>query len=61
MAERLTTDMGAKTMGSEGVPQRKPYAAPTLRRLGSVRDLTLGSTAGCAHESGKASHAKSSM
>jgi hypothetical protein len=26
--------------------ERKAYRAPTLRRLGSVRDLTLGSRAG---------------
>ncbi len=25
---------------------RKPYAAPQLKRLGSVRELTLGTTAG---------------
>ena len=26
------------------VRNRKPYAAPQLRRIGAVRDLTLGAT-----------------
>lgn len=36
--------------GSEQLPERKPYAVPVLRRLGSVRDLTLGTTKGCSAE-----------
>jgi hypothetical protein len=27
-------------------PQRRPYRSPTLRRLGSVRELTLGGSKG---------------
>lgn len=30
----------------ESTPARRPYHAPKLRRLGSVRDLTLGSNNG---------------
>ena len=30
----------------ETPPVKKPYAAPRLRRLGSVRELTLGTTPG---------------
>jgi hypothetical protein len=29
-----------------GAPARRPYQKPVLRRLGSVRELTLGSTMG---------------
>lgn len=31
---------------------RRPYRRPHLRRLGSVRDLTLGSAAGMAEGAG---------
>ena len=31
---------------SAAVGHRRPYHAPKLRHLGSVRELTLGSTAG---------------
>jgi len=30
-------------MAKAGSPARRPYKAPQLRRLGSVRELTLGS------------------
>ena len=36
-----------------GTETRKPYTAPCLRRLGSVRDLTLGSPTGCQPETPK--------
>ncbi len=29
---------------TKGAAERKPYAAPALRRLGSVRELTAGGT-----------------
>jgi len=48
MAERP----GIETKGMPGPAQgqtRKPYATPTLRRLGSVRELTLGGM-GCQME-----------
>jgi hypothetical protein len=33
-----------KTTGEQPTaPAKRPYVAPRLRRLGSVRDLTLGS------------------
>ncbi|HVH44489.1 MAG TPA: lasso RiPP family leader peptide-containing protein [Labilithrix sp.] len=31
---------------SEGASTRRPYRAPRLRQLGSVRELTLGGTMG---------------
>lgn len=31
---------------AEGAPVRRPYRSPKLRRLGSVRELTLGSNRG---------------
>jgi hypothetical protein len=31
-----------KTEAAADAPARRPYHAPQLRRLGSVRDLTLG-------------------
>jgi hypothetical protein len=31
---------------AEGASARRPYRAPQLRRLGSVRELTLGSNNG---------------
>lgn len=31
---------------ASAAPRRRPYQAPKLRHLGSVRELTLGSTAG---------------
>jgi hypothetical protein len=33
---------GAERSPNAGRQQRKPYAPPALRRLGSVRDLTHG-------------------
>jgi hypothetical protein len=41
--------------------ERKPYTAPTLRRLGSVRDLTLGTTVGCASEANPKNPRKKGM
>ncbi len=29
---------------------RKPYVRPELRRLGTVRELTLGTNTGCARD-----------
>jgi hypothetical protein len=39
---------------------RRPYAAPRLRHLGSVRELTLGSAAGKSEGAGLM-HAKGAM
>jgi hypothetical protein len=39
--------------GSEAQP-KKPYATPALKRLGSVRDLTLGKSTGQADGKGNA-------
>lgn len=36
----------AEAKASETTPAKKPYTAPKLRHLGSVRELTLGSPAG---------------
>lgn len=33
---------------SETTSERRPYRAPRLRQLGSVRELTLGATMGAA-------------
>lgn len=39
--------MGPKeTKSPETAPARRPYRAPQLRQLGSVRELTLGGTMG---------------
>ncbi len=43
--EREGTDSG-RADGGEKPATRRPYAAPTLRYLGSVRDITLGGTKG---------------
>jgi hypothetical protein len=60
MAEQTKASFHAAS--SEGRPDRKAYAAPTLRRLGSVRELTLGSPTGCLVEgSGKNPKAKGGM
>lgn len=39
----------AKLQGERGElrPGKKAYTSPALRRLGSVRDLTLGQVKGC--------------
>jgi hypothetical protein len=58
MTERPRIETDTQSTASERVQERKPYVAPTLRRLGLVRDLTLGSTSGCLSESGKATFAK---
>jgi hypothetical protein len=42
MAELPKIDAGGQGEGSAGRKERKPYARPALRCLGSVRDLTLG-------------------
>jgi len=34
------------------VPKRRPYQAPELRRLGCVRELTLGGVSGVAEGAG---------
>ncbi len=36
----------AEAKASETTPAKKPYTAPKLRHLGSVRELTLGSSGG---------------
>ena len=36
----------ANTPAESGRAQRRPYRAPVLRYLGSVRSLTLGGTSG---------------
>jgi hypothetical protein len=36
-------DSATSTNGSTSIPPRRPYQAPHLRYLGSVRELTLGS------------------
>jgi hypothetical protein len=48
--EPAKTEKTVQAPRAEGEHPRKPYTAPTLRRLGSVRDLTLGSPTGCAKE-----------
>jgi hypothetical protein len=35
-----------------GAPPRRPYRAPRLRHLGSVRELTLGASKGPAEDGG---------
>jgi hypothetical protein len=50
MTERPEIETKTPAHGSEQQQERRPYTAPTLRRLGSVRDLTLGSTTGCLTE-----------
>ena len=44
--ERPTTTQtrGAEQVAGELRSDRKPYVAPRLRHLGSVRDLTLGTS-----------------
>lgn len=51
MSDEAKIEAAAPATGFERGPQRKQYVVPTLRRLGSVRDLTLGSPSGCAMES----------
>jgi hypothetical protein len=46
MAEQPKVETRVQVAGSGHGRERKPYVAPTLRRLGSVRDLTLGSVTG---------------
>jgi hypothetical protein len=46
MAEQPRVETRVQGAGSEQGRERKAYVAPTLRRLGSVRDLTLGSVTG---------------
>ncbi len=42
---------GTEKSGSTGAPSvRRPYRAPTLKYLGSVRELTLGGTQGVVRE-----------
>jgi hypothetical protein len=48
MTERPEIEANGKS-GLEQGQARKPYATPTLRRLGSVRELTL-SGGGCVKE-----------
>lgn len=43
------TDLAPTTIAPAG---RRPYRAPTLRRLGCVRDLTLGGASGFAEGAG---------
>lgn len=43
----MTDDQHTTDAASQGSPKgRRPYRAPELKYLGSVRDLTLGKTAG---------------
>lgn len=45
--ERPNTSQGeAQNEGDRPVAPRKPYVAPRLRPLGSVRDLTLAGSSG---------------
>jgi hypothetical protein len=48
MADRSEVET-ATQIADAGAEARKMYTAPILRRLGSVRELTLGSS-GCAKE-----------
>ena len=50
MAERQNNGVDLTAAECEGAQHRKPYTSPTLRRLGSVRDLTLGSNTGSLSE-----------
>jgi hypothetical protein len=52
MANRSNNGADVTAAGPERPHVRKPYTPPILRRLGSVRDLTLGSTRGCGTETG---------
>lgn len=40
------------TVGEGASASRRPYRAPHLRKLGSVRELTLGATMGSAEGGG---------
>lgn len=51
MAERPQPDDNSVVNDHE-VAERKPYRTPKLRRLGSVRELTLGSRNGKAEGAG---------
>lgn len=42
--ERPTTAQAAEQPAGAPRSDRKPYVAPRLRQLGSVRDLTLGTS-----------------
>jgi hypothetical protein len=46
MAQELEIDAGVQGDGEERRVERKLYTTPVLRRLGTVRDLTLGSNNG---------------
>lgn len=52
MADRSKVETATQVADAGLAEARKTYTAPTLRRLGSVRELTLGGT-GCVME-GKA-------
>jgi hypothetical protein len=43
---------GESVEAAAAAPSRRPYAAPKLRHLGSVRELTLGGTSGMAEGGG---------
>jgi hypothetical protein len=43
MSDRAKVDTSAARVDGKPAEGRKPYAAPSLKRLGSVRELTLGS------------------
>jgi hypothetical protein len=52
MAERSRIETSEQAAGHLRRQERKPYTAPTLRRLGSVRELTLGTANGCISDGG---------
>ena len=43
MSESKPENAGPQPEPSDAVIGRRPYQSPSLRRLGSVRELTLGS------------------
>jgi hypothetical protein len=49
MTERLEVETSVALADADHTKVRKTYRAPVLRRLGSVRELTLGQT-GCVME-----------
>jgi len=52
MSAGSTEDTEAPSLETPPRPARQPYRKPTLRRLGSVRELTLGASSGFAEGAG---------
>jgi hypothetical protein len=50
MVERPKNEVSVQASAGEPRPARKPYTTPALKRLGSVRELTLGAPTGCQTE-----------